>query len=136
MKNQTFNKIKFIDTVNYINYKLNNKINSDLNFLNLTLYYIDFEFYRIKEESLSTVLFIKHKGLPSINEIDMLKNISLKILNKKLSLTSSEKRHITKSCNQLQSFKKGKLIDYIKNDLPCKATEEGKVINLQLVFYR
>ncbi len=152
------NAEKFNNVLLYILERCAGKPNVGETVLYKLLYFSDFNYYEVYEEQLTGA---KYKKLPYgpvpqrlsivINQMiekGYLKRIKTKyhdypqtryIPLKKADLTklkASEKEVIDKVIQQYSDWSATDISNYSHNDLPWKATEQGKDIDYELVFYR
>jgi uncharacterized phage-associated protein len=122
------------------------------------LYFIDFDFYERYEEQLIGATYIKNKYGPTPiefqaivddmiakKELEKVKSIHYMYDQKKYlpcripdisKLSAKEIELIDKVLHSLSDMSATKISDYSHGDIPWLATEEGKAINYESVFYR
>jgi len=149
---------KFKNVLLYILEKCAGKANVGETVLYKLLYFSDFNYYEIYEEHLTGAQYRKLPYGPVPRKIGtviskMIENNQLKRIKTKFHkypqtryiplikpdltiLKASEIEVIDRVINQLSDYYAGAISDYSHKDLPWKATEEGKVIDYELAFYR
>ncbi|KHO55232.1 MAG: helix-turN-helix protein [archaeon GW2011_AR19] len=154
----TFNEKKFEQVLHYIISKKGSLDNVGKTVLYKMLYFSDFDFYEINEESITGELYYKLPNGPAPKHFD----IAIKHLEKekkiKISdgsffgkkqmkfssttepclnlLNGEEIKVIDKAINKLGEMNANQISSYSHEDMPWKATKEKNIINYELVFYR
>lgn len=153
-----FNFEKFNNCLLYILEKTAGKPGIDEKQINNLFYFIDFNYYEIYETHLSTSTYRKRLNLPIIEKIDVLVNQLIneesiiriktnrekKSINRLIPLKNADLQNLKASevemmdmvCEQMSNWSTIKLETYTQEDVPCKATKEGDILNYELVFYR
>ena len=150
---------KFREILLYILAKIGAKPNVGETVLYKLLYFIDFDYYEKYEEQLIGATYIKNHFGPTPVEFkklveDMVKAGELELIKSKYfqheqkkylairepnlskSLTAQELQHINEVLARLSDKNATELSEYSHQDVPWIATEEGKPIDYESVFYR
>ncbi|MEP7253310.1 MAG: type II toxin-antitoxin system antitoxin SocA domain-containing protein [Ginsengibacter sp.] len=149
---------KFKNILLYILERCAGKPNVGETVLYKLLYFSDFNYYELYEEHLSGARYRKLPYGPvplsfenivsSMIEKGEIKKIKTEYFNKlqtrylplqKADLTklmASEKEVIDKVIEQMSDWSASGISDYSHNDMPWKASKEGKIIDYELAFYR
>ncbi len=153
----TFDKhAKFKEVLHYIINKCGDKPNVAKTVIYKLLYFTDFDFYELKEKSLTGS---EYRNIPlgpapcefdhalkdlkkddlvkeiHISETRQIKYISVK--PPKLDLLNAEEiEHINKEIQRLCTNNATQIAALSHEDVPVKATKKGNIIDYELVFYR
>lgn len=152
------NTEKFRQVLLYILEKCAGKPNVGETVLYKLLYFSEFNYYEVYEEHLIGATFRKLPYGPVPQKLDSILNQMVERLEVKLIKTeyfnliqkryiplikpdltllkASEKDTIDQVISQLSDFSAKSISDYSHNDMPWKATENGEIIDYELVFYR
>ena len=142
----------------YLLEKCAGKPNIGESMLNPLLYFLDFNYYELYETQLTGMTYRKRSESPVSVQLDSLisqltkqnrlqkiKTIYfgrvqtryLPLIKADLSiLQASEKHVIDRLIDQYSDWSADTLYNYASRDMPLMATEEGKIIDYELVFYR
>jgi len=149
---------KFKQVLLYVLGKVGSKPNIGETVLHKLLYFIDFDYYEKFEENLMGATYIKNYHGPTsvelgsiINEmqeqgeLEAVKSQYFKYLQKKYLprkrpnldiLSAREIEHIDEVLARLSDKNAKEIENYSHEDIPWKATEEGKALSYESVFYR
>jgi len=149
---------KFKQVLLYVLNKVGGKPNVGETVLHKLLYFIDFDYYEKFEESLMGGTYIKnHHGPTSIElgvilkemqeqgELEAVKSQYFKYLQKKYLarkrpnldvLSAREIEHIDDVLARLSDKNATEIENYSHEDIPWKATQDGKSLSYESVFYR
>ena len=153
-----FDKGKFKQVLNYIIFKAGARNNVGKTVLYKMMYFSDFDFYELNEKSITGEVYVKLEHGPGPSHFDsVVKELENEGKVKETSstycgfpqkkvipvcepeldkLNGEEIKVIDKVINRLASMSAIQVSEYSHKDLPWKATEKGKNIKYQLVFYR
>ncbi|MCP4309955.1 MAG: SocA family protein [Bacteroidetes bacterium] len=142
----------------YITMQCGAKPNMDVNLLLSLLYFCDFNHYELHEEQLTGLRYTKQSFGPSpkqalrvIKEMEDEKKLlrfkssyagvpHIKYLPGKHAdlrrISAAEKEVIDRVIEQFSNWPAHTLNAYSREDMPWRATEQGKSIDYELVFYR
>lgn len=149
---------KFKEVFLYILNKVGSKPNIGETVIYKLFYFIDFDFYEKYEEQLIGATYMKNKYGPTpvefkkiveqmikqreITKVDspyfeyqQKKYLPLRTPNLSI-LKAHEIELIDEVLNRLSDYNAAKISEYSHNDVPWLATEEGKIIEYESVFYR
>jgi len=154
----TLNWQKLETVLVYILERCGGKPNMGEGMISGLLYFCDFNYYEIYEEHLTGLQYLKQTQGPSAVRIGellnqmVLKGSLIKIKTEYLSLPqfryiplvkadltmliAAEKEVIDRVVDQLSDWNATSLNKYAREDMPWKASEPGKEIDYELVFYR
>ncbi|MBT4373189.1 SocA family protein [archaeon] len=156
--NNVFDEQKFLQMLHYVIYKTSGLQNVGKVVLYKIMYFSDFDFYELCDKSISGESYFKLPlgPAPSHFETGITKLQSkkkVKVINTKYGsfnqikaisfsepslnlLNGDELRIIDKAIQKLSSMSGSGASAYSHEDIPWKATESGKEIDYELVFYR
>jgi uncharacterized phage-associated protein len=152
------NMKKFQTVLLYILERCGGKPNVGETVLYKLLYFIDFNFYEIYEEHLTGLMYRKLPFGPIPQNIDnliiqMIENSQLQRIKTdyhrypqtrylplvKTDLTgisAAEKDTIDRVIDRFSDWSASAISEYSHKDMPWKATEDGEILDYELVFYR
>ena len=157
-ENIKFNKEKFKETIHYIVDKVGHKSNVDRVVLFKMLYFSDFNYYELYEESLTGEKYTRKKRNPTPNDFNLainelekenkIKESSEKVINYPkftyASLTTPELKTLSnKELNVIDNvIKKISVMNsteasaYSHGDLPWRVAKPFEELDYEYVFYR
>jgi len=149
---------KFKEVLLYILNKVGSKPNIGKTVIYKLLYFIDFDFYEKYEEQLIGASYVKKKRGPTPYEFDkivdeMIGDSEIEMCNVNYhghtqikylplrepdftTLKANEVEIIDNVLSRLSSMSAKQISEYSHEDVPWLATEDGKVIDYESVFYR
>lgn len=155
---EKFDIEKFKQVLHHIINKTADKPQVGKTVLYKMLYFIDFDFYELNEKSLTGETYHKIQlgpapphfdaAIKKLKEEGKIKEIRSRVIDYTLTkfiptkepasdlLSATEIRHIDSVVGILSGMKANQAVAYTHRDMPVKATEEGDVIDYELVFYR
>lgn len=153
-----FNKEKFKQVLHYIISKVGTLDNVGKTVLYKMLYFSDFDYYELNEQSLTGEKYYKLINGPApsgfgnvVNELEVEEKIKkvdtkygpytqikfISLCKPDLNLLSAnELQLIEKVINKLSSMTATQVSSYSHEDMPWKATKDKEEIDYELVFYR
>jgi uncharacterized phage-associated protein len=154
----SFDKEKFKQTLHFVIYKAGAIDNVGKTVLYKMMYFSDFDFYELHNTSITGESYVKLPHGPGPRHFDItaqelekegvIKEVSSKfhgLPQKKIvslrepkldKLNGEEIKIIEKVVSRLANMNASQASAYSHEDIPWKATDEGKVIDYELVFYR
>lgn len=153
-----FNKEKFKKLLHYIICRCCEKDNVEKSVLYNLLYFSDFNFFEISEQSLTNESYRKlpHGPAPThfdtaIKELIHEGNVDVETINislkreipiysslkiPKLDFSDEELAIIDDVISELGNMNATEIREYVQGDMPWKATDENQIIDYGFVFYR
>jgi uncharacterized phage-associated protein len=152
------NKEKMKEAIHYIISKCDYKKSFGRVVLYKLLYFSDFNYYELYEESLTGETYIRRDNGPVPNDFEIIKKELIsekKITEEKEIVITYPKYHYTSKkapiinfltfeeiaviddvINNLSDMNASQISDYSHGDMPWQATKDKEVINYEYVFYR
>ena len=155
---ETFNKDKFKSVLLYIINRCENKPNAGKTLICKLLYFSDFNYYEIYENSITDETYLKYENGPfpsHINEIldEMIEDKIIGMDEKKYfdtiqnhyysnvspdltALNTRELRVINDVIDKMGGYNAKKASDYSHGDMPWMIAEDNDELDYEYVFYR